>query len=84
MADIQKVEGSEKKVQKGDFFGKIAKGLTKFYREIKSEVKKVIWPSPKQLKDNTIIVISSIIIIGSFISAVGWIFHKGVALIVGQ
>ena len=47
------------------FFEKIGK----WFREMKSELKKVIWPTPKTLRNNTLIslgmrVISSIVIWG--------------------
>ena len=44
--------------------------LVTYFKEVKSELKKVSWPNFKQIKNNTLIVIACILIIGSFI----WIF----------
>ena len=41
-----------------------------FFKDVKSELKKVTWPSFKQVRNNTLIVIVSVLIIGAFI----WIF----------
>lgn len=45
------------KVQKNDkkpgFFGRVAK----WFRELKSEAKKVVWPNGKQVVKNTVVVI---------------------------
>ena len=57
---------SENKNSKPGVFSRIAKWL----RELKSELKKVQWPSKKQTINNTMIVIACIIVVGLFI----WIF----------
>ena len=54
----------KEEVQLG-FFQKIAK----WFREMKSELKKVIWPTPKALRNNTLIslgmmVVSAVVIWG--------------------
>ena len=56
---------NEKKTKTG-VFARIAKWM----RELKSELKKVQWPSGKQTVNNTIIVIVCVIIVGAFI----WVF----------
>lgn len=48
------------------FFGRIAR----WFREMKSELKKVQWPTWKQTLNNTLIVIVCVIIVGIFI----WVF----------
>ena len=52
-------------VKKLSFFKKVAK----WWREMKSELKKVVWPSPKQIVNNTfaalvVMAISAIVIWG--------------------
>lgn len=46
----------------------------KFFRETKVEMKKVIWPSKKQLTQYTITVISSVILISFLLVAVDFVF----------
>ena len=47
-------------------FGKVAK----YFRELRSELKKVVWSSPKQVAKNTLIVLACVLVIGAFI----WVF----------
>ena len=41
-----------------------------FWKETKSEVKKVVWPSPKQVLNNTLIVIAVVVMAAVFIGVV--------------
>ena len=52
--------------------------VVKFFKEVKSELKKVVWPSRKQIINNTLIVIASVIIIGIVIWAFDAIFQYGI------
>lgn len=52
--------------KKEKFFSRLAR----WFREMKSELKKVVWPSKKQMINNTIIVLVTVLIIGIFI----WVF----------
>ena len=38
--------------------------VAKFFRDTKSELKKVVWPSGKQLLNNTLVVLVSVLIVG--------------------
>ena len=51
---------------------KKAKGnrIVRWFREMKSELKKVQWPTKKQTVNNTAIVIACVLIVGLFI----WVF----------
>ena len=59
--------------KKPSFFSKVSK----FVRELKSEAKKVVWHKPKQVVNNSLVVIVSIIIVGAFVGVLdlffGWI-----------
>ena len=55
----------EKKKKKPGLFKRIGK----FFRESKSELKKVVWPTPKQVVNNTGVVLAMIVIIGAFVGA---------------
>lgn len=58
-----------------NFFGKIAK----FFKDIVAELKKVVWPTRKQLVNNTAIVIVCILIVGVVIWVLDYLF-AGAAL----
>lgn len=51
---------SEQKTKKTNFFAK-------WFKEFKSEIKKIVWPSKKQVINNTGIVLVVIFAIGAFI-----------------
>lgn len=61
----EKKDKSDKKSKPG-FFARVKR----WFREMKAELKKVQWPTPKQTVNNTIIVIICVIVVGIFI----WIF----------
>jgi len=65
---------NEKKSKTG-IFARIAKWM----RELKSELKKVQWPSTKQTVNNTVIVIICVIIVGIFI----WVFDALASGVIG-
>lgn len=49
----------------------------KFFRELKNEFSKITWPTKKQILNNTVIVITAILILGIFIwgfdAVFGWL-----------
>ena len=50
--------------KKPNFIVRTGKRLAKWFREMKSELKKVVWPSGKQLLNNTLVVLVSVLIVG--------------------
>ena len=56
--------------------------IVRFFKELKSEMKKVVWPSKKQVIKNTLVVIASVIIIGIVIWALDMIFSFGLEQLV--
>lgn len=59
-----------KKDKKENWFVRIWAAICKYFRELKSELKKVVWPTPQQVLKNTLIVICCVLIIGICI----WLF----------
>lgn len=51
--------------------------IVKFFKEVKSEMKKVVWPSKKQVIKNTLIVIAAVVLIGVVIWALDLLFSFG-------
>ena len=62
-----------------NFFGRI----TKYFRDTKSELKKVVWPTKEQTRNNTVVVIAVVIIAAVFMIAVDAIFGGIIGLLVG-
>jgi preprotein translocase subunit SecE len=57
-------------VKKENLFKRIFGGIGRYFRELRSELKKVVWSTPKQVLKNTLIVIACVLVIGIFI----WVF----------
>ena len=57
------------KPEKKSFFARIGK----FFRDQKAEVKKIVWPSKKQVINNTIIVIVAVAIFAVITGGFDWL-----------
>ena len=62
-----------------NFFGKCAK----FFRDTKSELKKVVWPSKEDVKTNTIVVLVTVAIAAVVMILLDAIFGGILGLIIG-
>ena len=58
--------------------------IRKFYRETKSEIKKVTWPSRAELIQHTEVVITSIILVGAIIALADFTFGKITEFVLGK
>ena len=58
--------------------------IVSYFKEVKSELKKVVWPSFKQVKNNTLIVIACVLIIGAFIWICDGIFSVSFGKIISR
>ena len=70
-------KGSEKEKKPG-FFSRIGK----WFRDLKSECKKIVWPTRKQTTNNTMIVIAMILVVGVFIWILDAIFNLGISTLI--
>ena len=52
--------------------------MGQFFREVKAEMKKVVWPSRKQVVNNTLIVFAVVLVAGIFIWVLDLIFQYGI------
>ena len=64
--NMNPVKKEEKKL---GFFGKIKK----WFHDMKSELKKVLWPTPKQLTTNTVVAL----VVMAVAAVVLWVLDKG-------
>jgi preprotein translocase subunit SecE len=71
--NVKVSEGKGKKDKK-----KRKNRIAKWFREMRSELKKVVWPTPKQVLNNTIIVL----VIMAISSAVIWVVDQAGSQIV--
>ena len=87
MAENEKVEQAvqAKKDKKSDknakpgFFARMGK----WFRDMKSELKKVQWPTRKQTINNTLIVIACVIVVGICIALFDYVAGEAIKLLIG-
>ena len=58
--------------------------LSRWFREMRSELKKVVWPTPKATVSNSGIVIGMILIVGIFVWVFDWLMKTGVWWVIGK
>ena len=54
-------------IKKENWFKRTWGAVCKYFRELKSELKKVVWPTPQQVLKNTLIVIACVLVVGVFV-----------------
>ena len=73
----KKEKKSDKNAKPG-FFARVGKWL----RDMKSELKKVQWPTRKQTINNTLIVIACVIVVGAFIALFDFVAGEAIRLLI--
>lgn len=64
--------------KKENFFVRSFKRIKKWFREMKSELRKVVWPTGKQVVNNVLITLACVLVVGVFI----WVFDLGANVVV--
>ena len=70
-------------VKKENWFKRTWGKVMKFFRELKSELAKVVWPTPKQVAKNTLVVIACVLVVGVFIWLFDLAFQTGISALIG-
>lgn len=52
-------------------------GLKKYFRDVRSEFKKITWPSKKQVWNNTLVVIVTVLIFGIVVWTLDYLLVSG-------
>ncbi|MAT40384.1 MAG: preprotein translocase subunit SecE [Ectothiorhodospiraceae bacterium] len=55
--------------------------ITNFVSDVIKEMKKVTWPTREELKDSTVVVLVSSVLISLFIFAVDWVLQQMMTLL---
>ena len=74
----KKDKKSDKNAKPG-FFARAGK----WFRDMKSELKKVQWPTRKQTINNTLIVIACVVVVGIFIALFDYVAGEAIRLLIG-
>jgi len=62
----------------------IFRRIAKFFREVKNELKKVVWPTRKQVTNNTGAVIIAVMVVGAVIWILDLVFSTGLKLFLNK
>ena len=54
-------------LKKENWFVKTWGSVCRYFRELRSELKKVVWPTPQQVLKNALVVLACVLVIGIFI-----------------
>jgi len=84
MAD-KEITTTENKLKKKppNFFVRVGKRLGRWFREMRSELKKVVWPTPSQLINNSWVVIVSVITVGAIIAGIDFVMQTVINALAG-
>ena len=85
MAENEKAVQAAKKDKKSEKNAKPSffERAGKWFRDMKSELKKVQWPTRKQTINNTLIVIACVIVVGIFIGLFDLVAQEGIKFLIG-
>ena len=72
----KEAKNKEKKMQDNNNKKNSKKEKKHFFKDVKAELKKVIWPTPKQLLTNTVAVIVYALIVGVIVFVLDICFEK--------
>ena len=69
--------------KKKNLFARAFGGICKYFRELRSELKKVTWPTANQVLKNTLIVAACILVVGAFIWLFDFLARFGIDNLIG-
>ena len=70
-------------VKKENWFKRAVSGISRYFRELRSELKKVSWPTAKQVLKNTLIVVVCVLVVGVFIWLFDFAARLGIDALIG-
>ena len=69
--------------KKANWFKRTWGGICRYFRELRSELKKVVWPTPKQVGKNALVVAACVLVVGVFIWLFDFVAQAGIAALIG-
>ena len=69
--------------KKANWFARTWGHICRYFRELRSELKKVVWSSPKQVAKNTVIVLVCVLVVGVFIWVFDFVARFGIDALIG-
>ena len=71
-------------VKKENWFKKTWAKTCKYFRELRSELKKVVWSTPQQVLKNALIVVGCVLVVGAFIWLFDFVAGIGIGALLGR
>ena len=69
-------------VKKENWFKRTWGNVARYFRELRSELKKVVWSTPKQVAKNTLIVVACVLVVGVFIWLFDFVAQTGITALI--
>lgn len=66
---------AEKAAKKPNIFVRMSRGISRFFRDTRGEMKKVVWPSRKQVWNNLLVVLAFSLVMALFIFGLDLLFN---------
>ena len=70
-------------VKKENWFKRTWARIRRYFRELRSELKKVVWPTPKQVGKNSLVVGACVLVVGVFIWLFDLVARTGISALIG-
>ena len=71
-------------VKKENWFARTWAKTKKYFRELRSELKKVVWTTPQQVLKNALIVVCCVLVVGVFIWLFDFVAGIGIGALLGR
>ena len=68
--------------KKANWFKRTWGGICRYFRELRSELKKVVWSSPKQVAKNALVVVACVVVFGVFIWLFDFVAQTGITALI--
>ena len=68
---------------KKNWFKRAGSAIARYFRELRSELKKVVWPTPQQVLKNTLVVAACVLCVGVFIWLFDFVAQVGITALIG-
>ena len=68
--------------KKANWLVRAWRAICRYFRELRSELKKVVWSSPKQVAKNTLIVLACVLVVGVFVWVFDFVANYGITTLI--
>ena len=68
--------------KKKNWFARTWGAICRYFRELRSELKKVVWSTPKQVMKNTLVVVACVVVVGVFIWLFDFVAQVGISALI--